>query len=159
MCPLSLFWLIPFVWPRRRRLRLFLCSCRRPSDLLSAHLEENSSFFCQTAILKPTSTSVSSSTSFCVWKYHIYMILPRFVSMLEDRKQSSWGQYLISKRDIARNNKVKKESYTYKRSYCVCTSCSLCYLRCIKRSNAATYFFLSVSTSKNIILKELNCEF
>jgi hypothetical protein len=55
--------------------------------------------------------------------------------------------------------KWNKTIFTCKRRCWACKSCSSCSLRCIKRSNAAAFFFLVVSSSKYAILHELNCDY
>ena len=55
--------------------------------------------------------------------------------------------------------KWNKTIVTCKRRCWTCKSCSSCSLRCIKRSNAAAFFFQVVSSSKYAILQELNCDY
>jgi hypothetical protein len=52
-----------------------------------------------------------------------------------------------------------RQFFTCNRRCWACKSCSSCSLRCIKRSNAAAFFFLVVSSSKYAILHELNCDY
>ena len=51
-----------------------------------------------------------------------------------------------------------KTIFTCKRRYWAGKRCSSFSLKCVKRSNAAAFFFLVVSSSKYAILQELNCD-
>jgi hypothetical protein len=55
--------------------------------------------------------------------------------------------------------KWNKTFFASKRRCWACKSYSSCSLRCIKRSNAAAFFSLVVSSSKYAILQELNCDY